>query len=338
MSAIRRNEPVREWGRYGYQTINTFLANAPGFGFGAPSLLGMPLQTQWLYGSFKAVDSETYYAALRHYNVTGALTLLLYEATPGTDFRFLKEAHGCYKGGVFGGQRGDRWGVWDVRSTGDRQHFTLNVGPDGQTDWVERDLIDVGGVQVGDLMQSAVPDLQSPMIYTSRCTKASGRVMGDDVEGFFFQDFHHLGVGQDWLVTEFFHGVQGIWVVAVTEYEDGSWDIGNFFAGKGGFNSGLVQRSTGERIATTEMEIEVDFDDKDFVKQARFILEPGEVWEWNYRYPDGHPRIPVMKVVGSPHWNEGIVTRVGDGRTPKLAEAWMEIYPSTLKAMLGERS
>jgi hypothetical protein len=48
--------------------------------------------------------------------------------------------------------------------------------------------------------------------------------------------------------------------------------------------------------------------------------------------------MPVMKVVGSPHWNEGIVTRVGDGRTPKLAEAWMEIYPSTLKAMLGERS
>lgn len=334
MAGIRHDEPVREWGRYGFQTVNAFLEKEPSYGFTAAPLFGIPLQTQWLYGSFRGKRTESYYAALRHYNVTGSLALLLYKAEPGGDFEFAKEAHGCYKGGCFGGRRGDRWGVWDVRSTPRNQHFTLNVGDDGETQWLDRDLIDVRGTQVGDLMQSVVIDARSPMAYTSRCVKAEGTVLGEEVEGFFFQDFHHLGTGQDWLVTEFFHGVQGIWVVSVTEYEDGGWDICNFFFGRGGFNSGLVQRSSGERLATTEMRVEVDFDDRGYVEQARFLLEDGEEWHWNYRNPNGTPSMPDMKVAGSPLWNEGVVTRVGDDRTPRNSEAWMEIYPATLKPLL----
>lgn len=329
---VRRDEPVRDWARFGWQTVNGFVEREPSYGFRGLPLYGCPLQTHWLYGSFQSVHREgAYYAALKHYNVTGSLSLQLYQAEPGDDFRFCKEGTRAYRGGCYGGRRDDRWGVWDLVSSGANQRFTLNVADNGDTHWYERELIDVQGSQLGALMQSYVPDTESPMIYTSRGIKAHGVILGEEVEGFFFQDFHHLGVGQDWMVTEFFNGVQGLWVVFATEYVDGGWDIGNFFIGRGGFSSAMVQRSTGERFASTNFAVEVDIDARDYVARARAVIDDGEVWQWTTRYADGRPRMPVMNVAGSPHWNEGVVVKVGEDRAWRTSEAWMEIYPSTLE-------
>jgi len=333
MQSIRRHEPIRPWGRYDFQTVNGFVVAEPSFGFAGRPLHGLPLQTQWLYGSFRSKARDNlYFAGLKHYNPTGSLSLQLYRAEPGDDFKYVKDSNRSYRGGCYGGRREARWGVWDLVSSPDDQWFTLNVEDDGATHWRERGLLDVQGVQLGDLMQSVVLDAESPMIYTSRCIQAEGEVLGEEVEGFFFQDFHHLGYGQDWMVTEFFNSVQGIWVVFVTTYADGGWDIGNFFFGRGRFASALVQRSNGERFASTELDVEVDMDDRDFVRAARFFADD-EVWEWTTRFPDGTPRMPVMNVVGSPHWNEGVVRKVGEDRPWVGSEAWMEIYPSTLQAV-----
>ncbi|MEZ5170999.1 MAG: hypothetical protein R3A49_09675 [Acidimicrobiia bacterium] len=331
MGRVRYDEPVRPFGRYGWQTINGFLENEPSFGFAGRPLHGMQLQTQWLYGSFKADDSDTYYAAIKHYNPVSSLALLLYKAEPGGDFEFVKEGSRAYRGGCFGGERAGRWGVWDIVSGPDDQRFTLNVGEDGDTHWRDRGLLDVSGEQRGNLMQSVVLDAESPMAYTSRCVRASGDVMGDPVEGFFFQDFHHLAPGQDWFITEFFHGVQGIWVVGATEYEDGGWDVTNFFKGVDGFASVLVQRSSGERLAATDLEVEVDVDDEGFVSSARFLVDDDQTWQWAPRNDDGTPRMPPQALPGAPAWNEGVVTRVGENRPWAHSEAWMEIYQPTLE-------
>jgi hypothetical protein len=333
MGALPRNAPVRDYGRYGYQTINGFVRSTPGFGFDGQPVNGMPLQTIWMYGSWQALESGNYYAALRHMSPTSAMVLLFYKAEPDGDFETVPgAAQRAYRGGVFN-QVGDRHGLWDVMSTPDNQFFTLNVGPDGYTYYKERGMIDVEGHQRGDLMQSVVVDARSPMTYTSRCVASSGTVMGEKVEGFFFTDHHHLQAGTDWLVSDFFHGVQGIWVVFSTEYEDGSWDIGNLFWGYGGFGSGMVQSSNGDRVATTTLRAEVDQDQDSYTHEARFYIgsDEDEVWKFNCRHPEGHPRMPLMKIAGSPRWNEGVVTRVGDNRKWVKSEAWMEIYPSTIE-------
>lgn len=336
MGGLRRDEPVRENGRYGYQTVNGFVEAHPGHGFDAEPVNGMPLQTLWMYGSWQAVESGAYYAALRHMTPTGAMALLFYKAEPDGDFETVPgAARRAYKGAVFNDPRDGRVGIWDVMTGPDDQFFTLNVGPDGHTVYRERGMIDVQGPQRGDLMQSAVLDARSPMTYTSRCVEASGTVMGEEVEGFFFTDQHHLHRGTDWLVSEFFHGVQGVWVVFSTEYEDGSWDIGNLFWGFGGFASGMIQTSDGERSATTVMRAEIDEDEDDYVHEARFYLGPeeSEVWRFTCRHPEGYPRMPLMRVIGSPKWSEGVVTRVGEERRWVKAEAWMETYPSTIEAL-----
>lgn len=339
---LRRDEPVRPYGRYGYQTVNGFFEAQPAFGFDAHGLFGVPLQTHWLYGSFQVSGTDRYYAALKHYNTSGTLALMMYEAEGRRDFTNVARAKQAYRGGCYAGEVDGRWGMWDYVSAPDDPEFTLNVDPDGTTQWVERGLIDVVGTQVGDLMQSTVVDVRSPMTYTSRCTRVTGSVLGEEVTGFLFQDFHHLPAGRDWIATEFFNGVQGLWVVGATEYDDGGWDVTNFFWGRGGFASALVQRSEGERLASTDFRCEVDFDTddrgRDFVAEARFLLEPGEVWTWRYRYPDTHgPKFPPMKVHGSPHWNEGVVLREGENRAWRASDAWMEIYPSTLRAELARQ-
>jgi hypothetical protein len=342
MTGLRRDEPVQPYGRYGFQTVNGFFENQPSFGFDAHTLFDAPLQTHWLYGSFQVVGTDRYYAVLKHYNTTGTLALMMYEADGRRDFQNVPQAKTAYCGGCYTGRVDGRWGMWDYLSLPDDPRFTLNVAPDGTTQWVEKGLVDVVGEQVGAVMQSTVVDTVSPMTYTSRCTRIHGRVLGDEVTGFLFQDFHHLPAGQDWIVTEFFNGVQGLWVVGATEYEDGECDITNFFWGRGGFASALVQRSSGERLASTDYSVEVDFDTdndgREFVAEARFILAPEEIWTWTYRYPDTHsPKFPPMRVPGSPHWNEGVVTRVGEPRAWKASDAWMEIYPSTLKAILEKQ-
>jgi len=331
---LRRDAPVRDFGCYGFQTVNGFVKANPDFGFGAHPLNGMPLQTIWMYGSFYGVETGNYYAALRHMNPTSALAFLFYKAEPDGDFQTVPgAAQRAYKGGVLNTTNEGRVGIWDVMTGPDNQFFTLNTGPDGHTIYKERGYIDVQGNQRGDLMQSTVLDANSPMTYTSRCIEASGTVMGEPVEGFFFVDQHHLGRAQDWLVSDFFHGVQGIWVVFSTEYEDGSWDIGNLFWGYGGFASAMIQSSNGDRMATTKIRAEVDEDQDFYTHEARFYLGENEeeVWKFNCRHPEGHPRMPLMKVPGSPKWNEGVVSRVGDDRKWKRTEAWMEIYPSTIE-------
>jgi hypothetical protein len=330
---IRKHEPVRPWGRYGWQTINGFSEREPSYGFSAPLLNGMYQTTHMLYGSFRSLESETYYAAIRHYNVSGALSIQMYEAEKGQDFRYLKQGARAYRGGCYGGHRNDRWGVWDLVSPPEHQRFTLNVDDDGNTHWLEKDLIDVVGHQVGDLMQSVVLDAASPLTYTSRGIKCRGEVLGEEAEGYFFQDFFHLGLGQDWMVTEFFNGVQGIWIVSVTEFEDDSWEITNFFLGLGGFASALVQTSDGERLAATDLDVAVWVDDDDYVTKADFILDDELTWTWTPRYPDGTPRMPLMNVPGSPKWNEGVLLKKGEDRPWRHSEAWMEIYPPTLAKM-----
>jgi hypothetical protein len=332
-SKIRRHEPVRPWGRYGWQTINSFSEREPSYGFSAPLLNGMYQTTHMLYGSFRSLETDSYWAAIRHYNVSGALSIQMYQSEPGRDFRYLKQGARAYRGGCYGGQRNGRWGVWDLVSPPELQRFTLNVTDDGTTHWLERDLLEMEGAQVGDLMQSVVLDTASPLTYTSRGVKCHGQVMGEEAEGFFFQDFFHLGLGQDWMITEFFNGVQGIWIVSVTEFEDGAWEITNFFLGLGAFASALVQRSDGTRLAATDLDVEVHIDDDDYVTLAHFILDDELTWTWTPRYEDGTPRMPLMNVPGSPKWNEGVLLKKGETRAWRHSEAWMEIYPSTLAKM-----
>ena len=334
-SRVRYDEPVRPWGRYGWQTVNGFVEHEPDYGLTATPQNGMHQTTHMLYGSFYAKKTNTYYAAIRHYNVSGALSIQLYKAEPGQDFKYQKQGAQAYRGGCYGGRkRGDRWGVWDLVSDAEHQRFTLNVAEDGTTHWLERDLLEVEGHQVGDVMQSVVLDAVSPLGYTSRGIRVHGQVMGDEVEGFFFQDFFHLGQGQDWMVTDFFNGVQGIWIVSATEFDDGGWEITNFFGGEGGFWSAMVQNSEGERICATEMELDVKMDEHDYANYARFTLPDGQAWEWTPRFEDGTPRMPVMNVPGSPKWNEGVLLKVGETRQWKLSEAWMETYPPTLAKIL----
>src|SRR5262249_51149485 len=158
-----------------------------------------------------------------------------------------------------------------------------------------------------------VPDAADPLVYTSRCMRGHGTFLGREVEGWWDMDTVHLRDGQDWLVTPYYHDLQGLWVFFTTELDDGTIHHGTMFTGKEGFQGFAVERSDGEPVIAFKPAFDIELDDEEYPVRVAVDAGGGEVWEWK-RLPSGSARMPTMNVKGGPRWIQGVVTRQGETR------------------------
>ncbi len=324
-----KNPVIRDHGCFGFQPIAGFVKHDPGKVFGPYQQMGLNVNTHFLYGSMRSDDGKRYYAPIRHFNYGGTLSFQLYAAETGKDFSYVKDSYKAYRGIIQLGQFKDgRWGGWTALSEPEPRFALLT--DETICYWQEKNFLSLDGKVVGHCNQIAIPDTKFPFIYTNRGFKGKGEVLGDKVTGYFFQDCMHLGINQDWFNTEYFTRIEGAWVVFVTEFEDGNIHMGNLLWGAENWSVAVIQRTDGDPIIATGIDIELKVDEDGYATHVAFKVTEEEVWEW-FHLGDKNGRIPTMPLIGSPHWVEGVVMRHGETRKWTHSDAWMETIRDHLK-------
>lgn len=339
MARIQRNPPVRPFGRHGYQMAVSFVEAHLHYGFTGEPLFGQPMGPHYLYGSFRALESANFYYLIKPLYPFASGTMIL-RAEGESDFLPMMEAgQKSYRGDVARGECDEGYGVWnrpipgvpDFRFTTDGSHTRM----------IESDLLSLEGSVLGDTMQLVVVDVESPLVYTSHNYRVGGRLCGEAVEGFYSHDYLHLRAGQTWYEADFMNRAEGLFAVFITTYEDGGWDKGTLIYGREGFNCALIQRSSGETLAATDVDYAWEMGADDFVRRCRATIGPDEAWEFVPRNTSGGPRAPVGPALGrqgAGYSLEGVVTKVGESRPWLDSDANFETYPVLLKELGAQRS
>ena len=326
------NAAVRKFGSFGYQPVLGFVEPDPGLGFDGKRILGAALASHWIYGGFRSLDGSKYFTWMKHYTNQGALSCQIYEAdvdefAGDQDLKYRRDSKNMYRGGCYSGERDGKWGSWDCIE-GVEPRFQV-LADTTSAHWIEHGVADIRGEVVMSTLQLAVADATDPLVYTSRVMRGTGTFLGYEVEGWWDMDTVHLRDGQDWLVTPYYHDLQGLWVFFTTEFEDGTIHRGTMFTGKEGFQGFAVERSDGDPIIAFKPDFEIQLDEEDYPIYAAVTVEDGEVWEWT-RLPSGSAKMPTMNVAGGPRWIQGVVRQRGETRTVKSSDAFMETYRDRL--------
>lgn len=311
---------VHPWGSFGSQPVAGFVNYDPQGAASGRMYMGLPINAQYLYGSFRTVDGSHYHAPIRHFHNDVSISLFLYTSETGKDFEYLRQSKEAHRGIVDTGEREGRWGNWRPEPD-PRWEFTS----DGKTArWVDRGFIDVTAEAVGQALQFAIPDADEPLVYTSQCFRnTGGTVLGKPVEGLWFHDYLHLAPGKGWSTAKYLLDLEVVWVAFATEFEDGTFHHGHLIHGHDNFSLAVIWRSDGEPIVRKGIEVEIDLASDGFQNSVVFHLGGDEVWEWE---PFEGARMPRSPLAAGPHWREGVVKRRGETRRWKLADAWMETY------------
>ena len=329
------NDKVRPFGHHAYRPVFGFVEPHPGLGFDGQRTMGVVANVHWIYGGFRSLDGEKYYSFVRHYNNHGALGFTAFEADTDvsgedSDFRFDRRSTKAFLGAVLADQRDGMWGVRDIFEGAPR--FEVRGSPT-QARWFERDLVDVNAEPVGTAIQSCVPDAEWPLVYNHRALRARGTFLGRDVEGYMQMDYACLPDGKDWYSGPYLKDLQGVWPYFTTEYSDGNFDHGMFYCGKERFNGFCVESTDRDPVVVLDPEFEVEFDNNEYPIRFSVDVGNGEVWDWT-RPPGNKARIPSTNIEHSPRWTQGRITRRGETREVKSADAWMESFKHRLEELI----
>lgn len=334
MARIQRDPPVRPFGRHGYQMAASFVEPHPHYGFTGEPIFGQPMGPHYLYGSFRAHESDRFYYVIKPLYPHAGGTMV-FAAEEDSDFVPVMDAVSkSFQGDVGRGECAEGYGVWNRPIPGATPFRFTTDG--SRTRMAESDFLALEGEVVGDTMQLVVVDTESPLVYTSHNYRVSGELCRDAVDGFYSHDYLHLRAGHTWFEADFMNRAEGFFAVFLTDYEDGGWDKGTLIYGREGFNCALIQRSSGERIAATDVDYDWELGADDFVTGFRAKISDDEIWEFVPRNQKGGPRQPVGPALGAqgPGYSlEGVVTRLGESRRWVDSDANLEAYPALLKEL-----
>lgn len=322
MGIVDRNPKVRPYGSFGYQPVASFIEiepSAPYTDLGR-TLLGGQICPLYLYGSFRSHDGKRYYCALRGYQHDVAVSLLVWGSDVGKDF---EPPQSGYKGYVTNGQKDGKWGTW--QDTPNPRTFFL--ADKKECHWFEKGFIDVKGKSFGNAWQLGIPDKEDPFVYTNRGYKVDeGTVMGDTVSGYFFSDTMHLGLGKGFMTSAIYQKtIEWGWVIFATEFEDGNIHSGNIIWGAENLNCAIIDRSDGDKVIASNIEVEAKFDQNNYCESFAADIGNGEIWEW-HGIPGGRVPLNRMESFSGPFYREGVVSKRGEKRKWVHSEAWIETF------------
>ncbi len=323
MTILQIDSTVRDYWHYGHQPVLGFTKHDPKAAFTGRTLMGSPIQAQYLYGFFRSPDGKAYHAPIRHFHNDVAVSLFMYSTrglNQGEDFQYVRDSAKAHRGIVEVGAQDNMWGWW--RPEANSRYFFLS--DETSAIWHEHEMMDVKGEVRGNCMQFSITDERFPLVYTSRCFKVSeGDCMGDKVAGYYFHDTVHMGLGQGWTLGRYMRELEESWVAFVTEFEDGNVEMGHLITGRKNFSLAIIQGTDRPPLFATNIKAEIELDSRGFAEQVRYILDRDEVWIWENINGARLPRSPLPE---GPSWIEGYVHRKGDDRPWIHSDAWMETY------------
>ena len=108
--------------------------------------------------------------------------------------------------------------------------FSLEMTRD-LTVWDEGDVMRVEGRIVGDCGLQWYDPCRHGGLYVSHILRASGTLLGRQVQGSFAVDQQHLLPGTIWRQTPYFQRLEVAWFTMGVEYDDGTIDVGQLCHG-----------------------------------------------------------------------------------------------------------
>jgi hypothetical protein len=200
----------------------------------------------------------------------------------------------------------------------------------GHMKWREGDVLSLDGSLVGPGVQIYAPDEEQPVLYISQLYRVSGRVLGDDVEGFVFCDHVYWRPGYDWKEYVVFKELQLGWEAFANEYEDGSIEWGHLCLGAAGFNFAAVADQNGGVALDDRVTGGLDLVEDDWVPRGRYKTSAG--LEYAFDMEEGGK----LSEFSAARWGGyraqcGETRRVGDDRKLKLGFTWMETFGDRIR-------
>jgi hypothetical protein len=315
--------PVRPNGRFGFQPVGGMVE--PDGHSQWDSILGLPMNMAYAYGTLRAGDG-TYYWPIRGSYETQSRRMHLSEASTPVDFRWAAEGEAAEVGPVQSGTRDGWTGTWRA----DGSPILATNGP--RFRWTESGFLDLTGDLVGPAMQFFMPDEKEPLLYTSRLFKGTGTIKGQDVSGLFFHDSMHMPADVDFIRSAYITDLQGAWVAFATEFEDGTIHAGHLVWGTDNFCIVIVHRTDGPPVIFRDFEVSARISD-DYPVEVRYAGPGGETWIWQ-AHPAGY-RDPIRADLPEGHRRiQGWAFREGETRKPVRTEALMETYNGRLAGHL----
>lgn len=193
--------------------------------------------------------------------------------------------------------------------------------------WLERDLIDVSGEQVGPGLQWYLPGPDAAIFYPTTTWQVSGTALGRPVQGFLFYEEAYvppggrLYVAHDPLLGEQLHTT---WFSWATRWDDGQLEFGHFLFGHDRFSVAVIGDGEGNvRVPSVMNAVVTRNGDGYWCDRIDYLLDDEE-WEM---VAAPHGRMVDLGPVPNPQ-QEGIVRRKGETRTPTAWMAWGESVPS----------
>lgn len=295
---------------------------------------GVPLQSQYLYGGFRATDGSTFVVE-RKFNssMTSGLWLM------STETGLLELVPGSVRS-----TRGEA-----VRHfTPERRHWAdhlmhkvgKDLAPEGEQglditidnaslDWQEGDLLSLRGPLVAQGMQFFAPMRDEPLMYASQPYWVKGTVLGKEVEGAVYFDHLYFQHGVEWKEYRWYTDIQVSWNVFGNLFEDGSFEWGHIVRGRQGFAAGIVIGDDGPVAMSSQVPCSFELDDQDFVARAGYGVGDHQ-WEF-LADPDGRMGGFNRARWGGYRAQGGVTRRKGDSRRLANGWTWLECFADRIR-------
>ncbi len=288
---------------------------------------GLSMVMVWPYGTF--VDKEgNLYIIVRDISPRQTGGLMVFSNRNGADNMMaqLAEIATCHRGLLLEEVK-DGKKIWESP----RPNFRIDH--DGKNMfWFEKNILEIQGESRGPCLQWYDPT--GKQAYISTFHRSSGKILGQEVEGWHGLDFMMLPPGGHYIFSPMVKGrLLILWAAIANEYEDGSWEVGQIGFGDRKWGFAYIYTSEGKEIIGTK--VEADFIEKQpsgwpARAQFRFINEntgKEEVWKWNVRpranLIDLNRLHPLFKAYRGA---EAVLSRADESRKVTCNFGWPDFY------------
>jgi hypothetical protein len=189
-------------------------------------------------------------------------------------------------------------------------------------EWHEGDVMSVQGNLVGSAFQWFVPAPDGGLFFCCHPYRVSGTCLGEQVEGFFFNDNMYLPPGVTYGTSDFFGHAHVLLVIWGNEYEDGTLEVGQFGLGRDRFAFAVAANQEGTFLETTDVTGVMERKDDGFPSHISFCIDDEE-WVW-----EPAPRADMLAFGDEYRGAEGRVRRAGERRASRVWMGYVETFRS----------
>jgi hypothetical protein len=318
---------VRKRGEFGHQCVVGAYEPNLAESWNLSTYFGLGLDGNYLYGTFRDAEGHLF-AVIRKAGQESSRGLFIQTDLDGGHLQLHPDSWKSMRGGPIEYSLTDKEILTQSRHGLPGEPFSYRQRVDGG-EWDEGELLSLTGTAIGPGLQWYDPWIGGGGMYCSHLNRATGRILGRDVEGFYGYDQLYLPSGMTWNMGPYFNRIHIAWHAFMNEYEDGSFEVGQIGYGAEDWGFAMITTQDGPTVMTTKVEAEFVLDENGFAERCLYHFD-GIEWEW---IADPHGKMTMMgsgagSGVGGRYYRgcDGRSHRRDDPRGFKVWSGWMETY------------